>query len=74
MSWLNIGGGCDVTRDRQYPCDDEYEHTETGERVKVYSTQEQHFEMPEEVGNIFDFFALPGVKPEWMEDAEAWKR
>lgn len=73
--WKNIGGGCGMGCDRpEYPCDDEYENTETGKRVTVYSTQERHFKMPSHIEDPADLYALDGVRPEWTSgDSEDWK-
>jgi len=73
--WRRIGGGCGLGCDRpEYPCDDEYEHVETGERATVYTTQDRHFEMPESVDYLPELYALDGVKPEWKSDSEDWKQ
>ena len=72
--WERIGGGCGLGCDRpDHPCDDMYENTETGERVEVYSTKERHFDMPTTVEDPAELYFLDGVKPEWVEDGEAWK-
>lgn len=77
MKWEKTGGGCHTCAggadEMMYPCDDSYENTETGERITIYSTQERHFEMPNEVDAIAELYALDGVKPEWAVDAEGWK-
>ena len=69
-----IGGGCGLCSSfGDYPCDDEYEHIDTGERFTVRSTQERHFNMPQFVDGPSDLYQLSGVQPEWGVNSEAWK-
>jgi hypothetical protein len=72
--WENIGGGCFLDGFKSdYPCDDQYENSNTMRRVTVYSTEERHFDMPEFVDDPSELYLLDGVKPEWEEDSDAWK-
>ncbi len=61
MTWQRIAGGCLLLSDTEYPCDDQYENTETMERVTVYSTQERHFTMPTQVASPSELHDLSGV-------------
>ncbi len=69
MAWKNIGGGCGVTCRANFPCDDQYEDDESGERVTVYTTMEAHFEMPREVDTLEELRGREGVKQDWEENA-----
>lgn len=67
--WKNVSGGCKVGRNLpEYPCDNEYENTETKERVTVYSTQKCHFNMPEFVSGPAELYSLDGVRPKESND------
>ncbi len=59
--WHHVGGGCGGCGFGEFPCDDEYRNTETGDRLTVYSTQERHFDMPKAVASIIDLLSLSGV-------------
>lgn len=60
--WKRGSGGCDVASVAEYPCDDEYQHVETGEIVRVHTTFDQHFNMPEEVDSMAEVYALLGAE------------
>jgi hypothetical protein len=67
--WEHVGGGCAVggcAEGKRYPCDDDYEETETGETVSVDTTRKGHFELPTRYGGTLPSIAAierqPGVK------------
>ena len=68
IEWEHIGGGCRLTANLMYPCDDQYEHRKTGETVRIRSTQEAHFKMPTDVHTIAELYELDGVKPKAESD------
>lgn len=61
MTWIHTGGGCCLGCDDGYPCDDDFENTETGECVVFYSTKEAHFAMPGTVETLVEVRDLGGV-------------
>ena len=69
MTWKHIGGGCGLCCEANFQCDDEYENSETRERVTVYTTMEAHFEMPSEVDTLEELRDRAGVKQAWEENA-----
>lgn len=66
--WRRTGGGCHTSAGgadlMTHPCDDDYEHTETKERIRIYSTFDQHFNMPNQVGSPEELYDLTGVVKE----------
>ncbi len=62
MTWRHTGGGCCFKCDHDYPCGDDFENAETGERVRFYSTREAHFTMPPAIGTLVEIRDLDGVK------------
>ena len=62
MSWNHIGGGCRLIGDRNFPCDDEYENSETGERIRLYTTMDAHFDMPRIASTISELQVREGVQ------------
>ena len=50
-----------LDNDRYFPCDDDFEHVETKEMIRVYSTMERHSAMPEHVGAPGELYDLDGV-------------
>ena len=70
MTWKWIGGGCALLCRANYPCDDQYKHSETGEKRTVHSTWQRHFEMPTEVHELQELFALDGVKQDWEQNED----
>ena len=66
--WMKIGGGCRITSKITYPCDDQFEHRKTGEKVIVRSTRERHFKMPTGAHTIAELHVLVGVEPEAQSD------
>lgn len=68
MVWKNVGGGCGCCCRANYPCDDEYEHSVTGERRTVYSTMDAHFNMPSEVEEFDSLYRREGVMQEWQSN------
>ena len=62
MTWEHTGGGCSLGCNDGYPCDDDFENAETGERLRFYSTKEAHFAMPRTVETLVEVRDLEGVK------------
>ncbi len=62
MKWEHIGGGCGLGCNAGCPCDDDFENTETGDRVRFYSTKEAHFAMPRTVETLVEVRDLEGVE------------
>ncbi|HWY11940.1 MAG TPA: hypothetical protein VN026_11475 [Bacteroidia bacterium] len=52
--WKHVGGGCWLGDKTKYPCDDMYEHVKTKKTFTVFSTKEEHFNMPSSVSSIND--------------------
>lgn len=65
MSWNHIGGGCLLVGGKNFPCDDEYENSETGERVRLYTTMDAHFDMPRVASTISELQVREGVQRSW---------
>lgn len=68
MTWKHIGGGCGLTCEANFPCDDEYEDSKTAERVRFRTTMEAHFEMPGEADTLEELQNREGVKQAWEEN------
>ena len=62
MTWERTGGGCCLQGKEAYPCDDDFENAETGERLRFYSTMEAHFAMPRTVETLIEVRDLDGVE------------
>jgi hypothetical protein len=63
--WKWQGGGCMVGRfakGKEYPCDEEYLNTETGEQAILSTTAVAHASMPDTVACIRELARRPGVK------------
>ncbi len=66
--WEHIGGGClvgEYAEGKRYPCDDDFEDTETGEQINIRSTVDGHFTQPgrgKTVKRLADIEKHPGVK------------
>ena len=65
--WERISGGCHTAAGgagkMKYPCSDDWENEETGERVKTFSTQNRHISLPNTVGTLQAIYELEGVRP-----------
>lgn len=60
--WEHVGGGTALTGDNdEYPCDDEYEHIDTKERVVAICTMDAHFKMPRRVRSPAELKRRKGV-------------
>ena len=65
MVWKHTGGGCAVgsaAEGSRYPCDDTYEHIETGEEVWVDTTSKAHAKMPRSSRSMEHIWRRAGVK------------
>lgn len=40
----HIGGGCFISSESEFPCDDDFEDLETGETINVQTTYDEHFQ------------------------------
>ena len=73
MTWKHTGGGCGLGCNANFPCDDDYKNSETGEKVRFYSTMEAHFSMPLTVETLAEIQGREGVKQDWEEnDHTSW--
>ena len=65
--WERISGGCHTAAGgagkMKYPCDDDWENKETGERVKIFSTFNGHLSLPDTVDALEEVYKLGGVRP-----------
>ena len=61
--WVAGDGGCNVgDHAGDYPCDNDFENTKTGERVSVTSTMDAHFALyMEEFRSLTEIEAYEGV-------------
>jgi hypothetical protein len=67
--WESTGGGCLVgaaAEGMEFPCDDDFEETTTGEVINIQTTHEGHFELPTRHGgqakSVKEIMGYPGVK------------
>jgi len=64
-TWRRTAGGCHTRTGgadlMTHPCDDDYEHTKTRERIKIYSTFDRHFNLPARVRTPEELYDLDGV-------------
>jgi len=80
MTWEHVGGGCCLECEANFPCDDEYEETETSEtltsnpaRVRFYTTMEAHPAMPRVVETLMELWNREGVMQPWEENTRTWE-
>lgn len=79
--WEQTGGGCMVgpmAQGKDYPCDDDFQETETGEVVNVKTTHDAHFSLPTRRGgtarSLAEVERHPGVKKGSRRQVRAPKR
>ena len=65
--WERTGGGCHTSAGgselMKYPCDDDWENKETRERVKIRSTLDSHYSLPDTVDSLEEVYELEVVRP-----------
>ena len=59
--WKHVAGGCGLSDDSRFPCDDEFVSPSRKQTVTVRSSYNTHFSMPDKA-TLEDLRAIPGVK------------